>query len=539
MSVEPAPAAGPSTDAARGGPAAQIGPLAAVDGLVIGPVSGGPPTVDGVQLQVAAGQVVALMGRSGSGKSTTALTLLGHVRPGLVRRAGTVRVAGHDPFTPAGAAAVRGRRVAYLPQDATATLNPARRLSSQLTEAVTRAGTGAAAGRPPDVASLLETVRLPTDVEFLRRYPHQISGGQAQRVAFAVALAADPDLLVLDEPTVGLDSVLARGVRDLITSLTGDRATLLISHDPDLVHAVSDEVLVLEAGRRALAGAAARVLAPAPSPTAQDTVAGLAGLAGSADPAGLAGLAGPVLTVRHLCTRYGRRAALAAVDLALPAGGCLAVVGPSGAGKSTLARCLVGLHPYDGAVRLDGALLAAATRRRSPIQRRDLQLVSQDSAAALNPVETVGHALLRPLRQLRGLDQRAARAAAAELLDRVHLPVGFADRRPGQLSGGERQRVNLARALACRPRVLICDEVTSALDVQTAGRVLAVLAELRRDLGLGVVLITHDLAAVAGWTDEIVVLDSGKVVESGATPAVLSSPRHEITRTLIEAAGGR
>ncbi|MDG4762632.1 ATP-binding cassette domain-containing protein [Solwaraspora sp. WMMD406] len=497
--------------------------LAEIDGLVVGPVDGGPPTVDGVRLRIAAGQVVAMMGRSGSGKSTTALTLLGHVRPGLALRAGTVRVARCDPFTSAGAAAVRHRHVAYLPQDAAATLNPSRRLVSQLGEAVAGAARRDGVRGGTTVADLLATVRLPADREFLRRYPHQISGGQAQRVAFAIALAADPDLLVLDEPTAGLDPVLARGVRDLISSLTGHRATLLISHDPDLVRAVSDEVIVLDAGRPAVTGLPDRVLA-APAPT------GSGRATGPAD---------PVLAVRGLGTRHGRRTALAQVDLDVAGGGCLAVVGPSGAGKSTLARCLVGLHPYDGAVRLDGVLLPPTTRRRGPAQRRDLQLVAQDSAGALNPRETVGHALLRPLRQLRGLDPHAARAAAAELLDRVHLPAGAAHRRPGALSGGERQRVNLARALACRPRVLICDEVTSALDVATAGTVLALLAELRRDLGLAVVLITHDLAAVAGWTDDVVVLDAGAVVESGPTPAVLGSPRHEVTRALLDAAGGR
>ncbi|ROO59756.1 peptide/nickel transport system ATP-binding protein [Micromonospora sp. Llam0] len=501
-----------------------VPPLAEIDGLVIGPVAGGPTIVDGVCLRIASGQVVAMMGRSGSGKSTTALTLLGHVRPGLVRRAGAVRVARCDPFTPAGAAAVRGRHVAYLPQDAAATLNPVRRLASQLNEAIALVGRRTGSRGGTTMAQLLETVWLPADGEFLRRYPHQISGGQAQRVAFAIALAADPDLLVLDEPTAGLDPVLARGVRDLINALTGHRATLLISHDPDLVRAVSDELIVLEAGRPAVTGDPDRVLAAPPPRAAPGTIAVPSD---------------PVLAVRRLGARHGHRAALAEVDFAVPAGGCIAVVGPSGAGKSTLARCLVGLRPYDGAVRLDGALLPAATRRRSPDQRRDLQLVAQDSAGALNPRETVGHALLRPLRQLCGLDPKTARAAADELLDRVHLPAGVAARRPGALSGGERQRVNLARALACRPRVLICDEVTSALDVQTAGTVLALLAELRRDLGLAVVLITHDLAAVAGWTDQVVVLDAGRVVESGPTPVVLGSPRHEITRTLIEAAEGR
>jgi peptide/nickel transport system ATP-binding protein len=482
-------------------------PVARIANLTIGPVTGGAATVSGLDLTVPYRGVLALVGRSGSGKTTTALSLLGHLRPGLVRRSGTVHVAGHDAFTRSGAAALRRGPVAYLPQDAAATLNPARRLGVQLAEATTT--------RP--VPELLDTVHLPADRTFLRRYPHQISGGQAQRVAFALALAGDPRLLILDEPTAGLDPMLVRGVRDLIAQLVTRTATVLVSHDPELARVVADEVVVLEAGRR-IATAPAGPTGPV-TDRADRTAA----------PRGIA------LAVSGLTARHGRTTALAAIDLSVTAGECLALVGASGSGKSTLARCLVGLHPYQGTTALHGAVLAGRAGRRTAGQQRDLQLVAQDSVGALNPRETVDTALRRPLRHLRGLDERAATAEIARLLDRVHLPSGYTQRRPGQLSGGERQRVNLARALAVSPGVLLCDEVTSALDTHTGDAVLDLLAELRRDLGLTVVLITHDLATVARRADSVAVLDGGRIVEHGPAATVLAAPDHAVTRALVAA----
>ncbi|GAA5039990.1 peptide/nickel transport system ATP-binding protein [Thermocatellispora tengchongensis] len=487
--------------------------LARVSGLVIGPASGGAPTVDGVGFTLDSGEVLGLMGRSGSGKTTTALTLLGHIRPGLRLREGSVRVAGLDPFAPADVRRLRGRVVSFLGQDPAAALNPARRIGGQIREAVRLR---AASAGPDQVDRLLDAVRLPAGRDFLRRFPHQISGGQARRVAFAIALAGAPELLILDEPTAGLDTVLARETRDLLRELAEGRGVVLVSHDEHLVRALAaDRVLVLDAGRPVSAPPRAARVTPSPPPGPP-----------SEGPA--------ALRAERLSAAHDRRPVLREVSLAVGRGECVAVVGPSGSGKTTLARCLVGLHrPAGGEISLEGTRLAPDVRRRTPDQRRAVQLVAQDSMGALNPRETVTAALTRPLRA-RGLPRTRVPGLVAELLGRVHLPASLADRRPPALSGGERQRVNLARALACAPRVLVCDEVTSALDAEIGEAVLGLLDELRRDLGLGVVLITHDLAAVARSASRVLVVHEGEIVERGPTASVLSGPRHHVTRMLVE-----
>lgn len=500
---------------------ARTDPLARIRGLVVAPVAGGPPVVDGVDLAVARGEALGIVGRSGSGKTTVALALFGHVRPGLVRHGGDIDVAGIDPFAPHGPRRIRGRVAAFLGQDPASALNPRRRLGTQVAEAVRLRtawpGTaGPSAGVRAEVERLLTAVGLPADRAFLRRYPAQVSGGQAQRVAFALAVAGGPELLVLDEPTAGLDSVAAETVRHLVADLGAQRAVLLISHDPHLVADLAPRCLGLRAGRVVEAGST-------PAPT-RPVVAAV-----SAEQQG-----GTALRADQLQAALGRTTVLHDISLRIGAGECLAIVGPSGSGKSTTAACLLGLHrPVSGAVFLDGNLLAPRASGRSAAQRRAIQLVAQDSVAALNPHETVRAALTRPMRHLRGLPLDTASAYVADLLERVHLPLELAERRPMSLSGGERQRVNLARALAAAPRVLVCDEITSALDPAIGAAVLELLEELRRDLGLAVVLITHDLDVVARWANQVVVLDAGRVVESGPVASVFDSPEHPVTAELV------
>ncbi|NEV89720.1 ABC transporter ATP-binding protein [Streptomyces tendae] len=498
-------------------------PIAEIGGLSLGPAAGGPPVLHDAHVSVPRGGVLGVVGRSGSGKSSLAYSLLGHVRPGLEVRAGTVRVAGLDPFVRRDARALRGRVVSYLGQDPAASLNPALRIGAQLAEAVRlrSSATGGSEVRRR-VDELLRSVRLPADPAFRRRLPRQVSGGQAQRVALAVALAGSPRLLVLDEPTSGLDTVLADGMRDLLAEVLSDedRAALLVSHDPAWIASVADEVIRLEAGRIVGAGPP-RAPVPAPRSLASAPAAGPGPESTrSAAPAG-------ALSVRGLDAVHGRVPVLHDVSLTVPAGSCTAVVGPSGSGKTTLARCLAGLHrTVRGSVewREDGA----ERGRAAPVQ-----LVAQDARGALNPRESVNAALLRPLR---GVGRRSAGDASREavrLLGLVGLDADVLARRPGELSGGQRQRVALARTLAAEPRVLVCDEITSALDPQTAGGVLDLLDSLRHTLGVTVVMVTHDLTAASAHAQRVVVLDAGRVVEAGAADRVLRAPEHPVTRALL------
>ncbi|WP_259453903.1 ABC transporter ATP-binding protein [Streptomyces ginkgonis] len=498
--------------------------VAAIDRLVVGPAAGGPPVLDGPSLRLHTGETLALYGRSGSGKTTLALSLLGHLRPGLALRSGTVRVGGIDPFTTAGRSRVRTGVVSFLGQDPAAALNPGRRLGGLLREAARRSRPAAPGGpgTRERIERALAEVDLPTDRAFLRRYPHEISGGQAQRAALVIATLRDPVLLVLDEPTSGLDRRLADELCALLGARrgAGSGAMLLVSHDRELIGALADRTLRVADGRLLPPGEDTAAPGPALRPPARPAtpVPPSAPPAPSA-PSGPSGTRPPVLELTGLRAGHGRRITVAGVSLTVAPGGCTALAGASGAGKSTVAHCLVGLHPaLAGRLTLEGREVPLDLRRRSPRDRRALQLVAQDSVDALNPREPVRRTLLRPLTGLRGMAPEEAASRVHTLLEQVCLPARLLDRLPHQLSGGERQRVNLARALAAGPRVLVCDEVTSALDTATRDAILDLLAELRRTEGLSVVLISHD-ARVRAAADRVVVLDAGRPVPSGDAPA--------------------
>ncbi|MFC4469721.1 dipeptide ABC transporter ATP-binding protein [Streptomyces xiangluensis] len=521
--------------------------IVSVDSLSVAYRSGGRDVsvVHEVSLDVRPGRTLALVGESGSGKSTVAATLLGHLRHGSRVTAGTVRVDGADVFAlPARELRrLRGGTVAMVGQNAGQALTPSMRIGRQIAEV----------GGDIPVVSLLEQVRLPRPAELARRYPHELSGGQQQRVAIAMAVAARPKVLVLDEPTTGLDVVTQRGVLDLIAALREELglAAVLVSHDLGVVAHMADEVTVLRSGRIVEAAPTGRLFAApqdpytrrllASVPRLDDAGLALVGEAGEREvrPRAVVPDASPVaVSARDLTVDYGSSRAVDGVSFEVRRGEVLALVGESGSGKSTLAWALAGLRaPSGGAMTHESGDLAGPARKRPLSLRRRVQLVFQNADTSLNPRRSVGDAVRRPLRFFGTAGSRAEAAAhARQLISDVRLDPAFVDRLPAQLSGGQRQRIGIARALAGEPDVLIADEITTALDVSVQADVLRLLDDLRRERELACLFISHDLAVVRGIADRVVVLRSGVVVEEGPTDAVFAAPGHPYTRQLMAAA---
>ncbi|MFJ2189138.1 ABC transporter ATP-binding protein [Kitasatospora sp. NPDC087861] len=468
-------------------------PTARVDRLAVA-LTDGTPLLAPVSLDLRPGRVHAVTGPSGAGK-TTLLHALAGALPAGARATGRVTVLGQDvlDLAPEPLRRLRRHRIAFLGQDPGSGLNPRMRVAKLLAEtAVDRS--------PQALRELLAQVRLPADQQLERRRPAALSGGQQRRVALARALARRPDLLLLDEPSAGLDSELRDEIADLLRELARRHgiAVLLSSHDAAFVARCADEVLALAPARpgavpvQAAVQAAVRTFRPGPGEPGSDRAA-----------AGLAALG----VDAHVGYGRGRRRILAGVDLHLAPGSCTGITGPSGAGKTTLVRVLAGLHPpTGGTLALDGAPLAGSHHARTREQRRRVQLVPQNPLGALNPARTVGATLTRPLRLHHATPHEQCPGRIAELLAAVDLPADLAARHPHELSGGQRQRVAIARALAAEPDVLLCDEVTSALDADTAAGIMALLGRLRAEHGVTLALISHDLPLVREHADTVVEL---------------------------------
>ncbi|MEV6282044.1 ATP-binding cassette domain-containing protein [Kribbella sp. NPDC051770] len=492
-------------------------PLVRVRGL--GATVGTSILVDQVDFEVHAGQVTALVGASGSGKTTSALALLGehgdrvHLS-GLVEVAGRVVVDSNGPTAAAGL--VRGRVVAYMPQHPGSALNPARRIGAGLHELQKLHHPG-----QDVVPEALRAAQLPQDRKTLRRFPHQFSGGQRQRIALAQALTCRPRVLVLDEPSTGLDSITRLQLVNELRELAGEGlGILLLSHDLDLVRALAHHVVVLDAGQVIAAGDH-DVLPDAPElPVGRGTIH----------------TADPLLQATKLSARVrGREEILREVDLSVLPGACVGVVGRSGSGKTTLARCLAGLHErYAGEITLDGATLPVL-RKRSAEQNRRVQYVWQEVRGSFDERRPVLDQVARTAQRLRGFRPLEARDAAVAVLARLGVSAMVAGRPPSRLSGGELQRAALARALLAKPDVLICDEITTALDEHGTALVVELLQELKAE-GTALVWISHDLGLVAAVADDVLVIDAGRIVEQGPPAAVMYQPSNEVTRRLVRAA---
>ncbi|GAA4822961.1 ABC transporter ATP-binding protein [Streptomyces ziwulingensis] len=512
------------------------------------------PAVDGVSLSVAPGECVALVGESGSGKSVTARALIGLAGARARVEARELTVAGTDAsaFGERQWRAVRGRRIAMVFQDALVALDPLRTVGAEIAEAVRLHGAAGPDGTAARVVELLTRAGVPEPEARRAQYPHQLSGGLRQRALIASALAADPPLLVADEPTTALDAIVQAQILRLLGGLTASgRGLLLISHDLAAVAQLADRILVLRQGRVVESGPAERLLTePRHAYTRMllDAVPGGGERAAPASPAaartaprppgpatspGRDGVVQTVLEGRDLVKSYGSdgRRALDGVSFTLRAGEALGVVGESGSGKTTLARVALGLvRPDAGEVLLHGRPWSAPAERERRPRRASVQFVQQDPYASVDPRFTVGRIIGEALPGLR----RPARAErGAELLRQVGLPPELLSRRPHQLSGGQRQRVAIARALAPGPEVLICDEPVSALDASVQAQVLRLLAGLRRETGIALLFITHDLAVVREVTERVLIMRRGSVVEEGGTDTILRAPGHPYTRELV------
>ena len=502
----------------------------------------GTTVVDAVSLTVARGEVVALIGESGSGKTTIGLSALAYCRPGLHFAGGQVRLHGQDILVAPAAAqrALRGAGVAYLAQSAAATFNPALRIGAQVTEVALRKGGTDHGSVLAHAVELYRALDLPDPERLGRLYPHQVSGGQLQRLMAAMALSGRPELLILDEPTTALDVTtqieVLRSFKRVIANY--GTAALYISHDLAVVAQIADRVVVLRDGRLREEGPVDQIIGAPRDDYTRSLIAAASRTPAQRRISPAPPPAPPFLTLREIAASYNparpdTAPVIADIDLDIAPGEVLAVVGESGCGKSTLGRVIAGLLPaYRGELRLDGVTLPAALEDRSREQLRRVQIAFQMADTALNPRHRVGDVIGRPLEFYLGLRGRPRRDRVVDLLAMVELPPELADRPPASLSGGQKQRVNLARALAANPEVIVCDEVTSALDTIVSTRVLALLDRLRSETGVALVFISHDLSAVAGFADRIAVLYAGRIVETGAAHQVLTSPRHPYTQLL-------
>jgi peptide/nickel transport system ATP-binding protein len=573
-----------------------------VAGLEIRIGRSGPDVVSDIGFAVPAGQVLGLVGESGSGKTTVALALLGHTRRGLHISRGEVKLDGIDllRLRPAELRAARGARVAYVPQDPAAALNPTLRVGTQLREAL-RVHPGAVDDPEGRVIEVLREARLDSAPELIRRYPHQLSGGQQQRIGLAMAFCCRPSLIVLDEPTTGLDVTTQRHVLDTVRSMCGSYgvAAVYVSHDLAVVGGLVAEVAVMYAGRIVEIGPTGKVfgepvhpytrglLAAVPSPGRAEILAGIEGqpprpggrgrgcsfaprctyaiddcrseppppvliddrrvrciraeevrAAAAIARIAVTGLtqdgSAPALKLRAVSASYGRSPALTDVDLEVPPDWCVALVGESGSGKTTLARCIVGLHSnWTGEISFEGVPLTQRLRDRTKESLRRIQYVFQNPYTSLNPRKTIGQIVAQPLEQMLGLPYKERSERAAKALEDVSLNRDFLSRYPDQLSGGERQRAAIARALVVEPSLLICDEVTSALDVSVQAVIVEELRRLQRERHLAMLFITHNLALVRSIAQHAVVLRDGAVVESGPVEQVLEQPSDPYTARLM------
>jgi len=497
----------------------------------------GPVLVDDVSLTLRRGEVIGLIGESGAGKSTIGLASMGYTRRDCHIVGGAIIFGDKDirAISPDERRELRGPKIAYIAQSAAASFNPAHTLMEQVCEASVKHGVLSREAARAEAISLFRQLDLPSPEMIGSRYPHQVSGGQLQRVMAAMAMVAKPDILIFDEPTTALDVTTQVECLAAFRKLIREHGTaaLYITHDLAVVAQIADRIMVLKGGRTVEFGDSRQILLEPKEEYTRRLVRERAGGRGFVD-ANVAAKA-PILAIDHVSADYpGKPKVIDDVSLEVRAGDTVAVVGESGSGKSTLARVVTGLLPrVAGDVRFNGTSLPPRLKDRAKDQLRRVQMIYQMPDVALNPQHTLLETIGRPAAFYFNRARQDVRARVAELLRQMDLPESFITRKTSELSGGQKQRVSIARALAAEPDLIICDEVTSALDQLVGEEILRLLKRLQDELGVAYLFITHDLGTVKRIANKVVVMLKGQVVASGDTAAVFSPPYHPYTELLL------